>query len=192
MTIDVDIQGREMAVSDRLYEYVEGKASKLDRYINGITEVRVDLAYAKSARSANDRQVAQITIRGKGFILRAEERTDDIYSAFDSAMDKIQRRIEKYKGKRFRGRGDGVSVAEDALRVMAEKEELEEEAVDVPKIIRRKKFSLVPMDEIEAILQMEMLGHEDFFVFYNANTDAVNVLYRRRDGNYGLIETEIG
>lgn len=193
MTIAVDIQGRDLKIDDRLHDYVFEKSSRLDRYINGVSEVRVDLAHVKSARSASDRMVAQITVRGKGFILRAEERADDIYAAFDTAIDKIQRRMEKYKGKRSRGRGTGVSVAEDALRVLATQEgEVEGDVGELAHVVRRKKFSLVPMDENEAILQMDMLGHENFFVFYNANTDSVNVLYRRRDGDYGLIETEIG
>jgi putative sigma-54 modulation protein len=195
MAVEFDIQGRDMEVNDRLYDYVSKKVSKLDRFINGITDGRVDLAYVKSARSATDRQVAQITIRGKGFILRSEERTDDIYSAFDAALDKIERRIKRYKGKRYRGRGDGTSVAEDALKAMAEMEaaiEEEEEEEAFPTIARRKHFMLIPMDETEAILQMELLGHEDFFVFYNVDTDNVNVLYRRRDGTFGLIETEVG
>lgn len=190
MAVDVDVQSREMQVDDRLYDYVTTKVSKLDRYINGITDARVDLAHAKTARSAADRQVAQITIRGKGFILRAEERTDDIYAAFDQALDKIQRRIERFKGKRYRGRGDGTSVAQTALQAIETEERLEDE--EPPAILRRKKFILIPMDEREAIEQMNLLGHEDFFVFFNVDTNAVNVLYRRRDGTYGLIETEIG
>ena len=122
MAVEFEIQGRDMEVNDKLYDYVSKKVSKLDRFINGITDARVDLAYVKSARSATDRQVAQITIRGKGFILRSEERKDDIYSAFDAALDKIERRIKRYKGKRFRGRGDGTSVAEGALQAIAEME----------------------------------------------------------------------
>ena len=197
MAVEFEIQGRDMEVNDRLYDYVSKKVSKLDRFINGITDGRVDLSYVKSARSATDRQVAQITIRGKGFILRSEERTDDIYSAFDAALDKIERRIKRYKGKRYRGRGDGTSVAEDAMKAMADMEaavvvEEEAEEEEFPVIARRKHFMLIPMDETEAILQMELLGHEDFFVFYNVDTDNVNVLYRRRNGTFGLIETEVG
>ena len=191
MTLEVEIKVRDMELNDRLYDYVNKKVSKLDRYINGITDVRVDLAYAKTARNANDRQVAQITLRGKGFVLRSEERTDDIHSAFDLALEKIQRRIERYKGKRYRGRGDGTSVSQAALDEMeAESQALEDEGA--PSIARRKKFVLIPMDEIEAIEQMTLLGHEDFFVFFNVETNSVNVLYLRRDGDYGLIETEIG
>jgi putative sigma-54 modulation protein len=178
-----------MEVTDRIQDYVTKKISKLDRYLTGIEEARVDVAYVKSARSANDRQVAQITVRGKGFILRSEERADDVFAAFDTALDKIQRRIERYKGKRFRGRGDGRSAAEVTP---AETHPVEEETGELgPVIARRKRFMLIPMDENEAIEQMELLGHENFFVFFNVNTNSVNVLYRRRDGTYGLIETEM-
>lgn len=188
MAVQVDIFVKDMDLTDRIREYVTKKVSKLDRYMNGIEQVRVDLAYVKSVRSAKDRQVAQITVRGPRVILRSEERNADMLTAFDMALDKIQRRIERYKGKRFRGRGDGTSlgelVAEQELALLEEESE--------PVIARRKRFVLIPMDEMEAIEQMELLGHEDFFIFYNANTNAVNVLYRRRDGSYGLIETEIG
>ncbi|RPI32839.1 MAG: ribosome-associated translation inhibitor RaiA [Chloroflexota bacterium] len=189
MTVEVDVYGRNMEVTDRIQEYVDKKVSKIDRYLNGIDDVRVDLAYVKSARSADDRQVAQITVRGRGFILRSEERADDIFAALDVALERLQRQIERYKGKRNRGRGDGKSAAEVVEPVMPEEEEGEEE---LPVIARRKRFILTPMDEMEAIEQMSLLGHENFFVFYNANTNVINVLYRRRDGSYGLIEPEIG
>lgn len=183
MTIPVEIFGRSMEVTDRIQDYVTKKVSKLDRYLPGIEEARVDLAYVKSARNSADRQVAQITVRGKGFILRSEERADDIFAAVDTALDKMQRQIERYKGKHYRGRGDGRSAAE------AVAEPVEEETGETPPlIVRRKQFRLAPMDEYEAIEQMQLLGHEDFFIFYNVNTRAVNVLYRRRDGGYGLIE----
>ena len=187
MAFEVDIYGRNLEVSERIHDYVEKKVIKLDRYLTNINEARVDLAYVKSARSATDRQVAQITLRGKGFILRAEERADDIFAAFDSALTKMQRRIERYKGKRYRGRGDGKSVADFVEESV---DDLSDESD--PEIVRRKHFLLHPMDEIEAIEQMSLLGHEDFFVFYNANTNTINVLYKRRDGKYGLIEPEVG
>lgn len=188
MTLDVEITVRNMELTDRVHDYVVKKVSKLDRYLNGIDEARVDLAQAKSARSATDRQVAQITVRGKGFILRAEERSDNIYSAIDTALDKIQRRIYRYKGKRYRGRYDVPEFEEPSQEV----EEIEEEVETIPIIARRKKFSLVPMDEMEAIEQMQLLGHENFFIFYNGNSNSINVLYKRRDGTYGLIEPELG
>ena len=110
MTLDVQVYGRNIEVTDRIQDYVTKKVSKLDRYLTGIEEARVDVAFVKSARSASDRQVAQITVRGKGFILRSEERSDDIFTALDAALEKMQRRIERYKGKHYRGRGDGRSA----------------------------------------------------------------------------------
>jgi len=120
MTLQVDIYSRNMEVTDRIQDYVTKKVSRLDRYLPGIEEARVDLAYVKSARSLSDRQVAQLTVRGKGFILRSEERADDIYAALDTALEKMQRRIERYKGKHYRGRGDGKTAAEAAGVVESE------------------------------------------------------------------------
>lgn len=186
MALDVQVYGRNLEVTDRILEYTKKKVSKLDRFLGDIDEARVDLAYIKSARSAADRQVAQLTVRGKGYILRAEERSDDIFTAFDAALEKLQRQMERFKGKRQKGRGDGKS----ASQVIPDVEE-EEGEEDQSLIVRRKKFVLTPMDEIEALEQMKLLSHEDFFVFFNSVTNSVNVLYLRRDGLYGLIETEI-
>jgi putative sigma-54 modulation protein len=189
MTFEVEVFGRDIEVTDRIHDYVETKVLKLDRYLSEIEEAKIDLEFIKSARNASDRNVAQITIRGKKFILRAEERSDDIFAAFDIALDKIQRRIERYKGKHYRGRGDGKTAADVAV---AEQEAYDDETGEMgPIISRRKTFVLVPMDEMEALEQLQLLGHENFFLFFNANTNAVNVLYRRRDGTYGLIEPEI-
>jgi putative sigma-54 modulation protein len=189
----VEVFGKNMEVSDRIQEYVTKKMTKLDRFLPGIEEARVDVAYEKSARSAADRQVAQITVRGKGFILRSEERSDDIFAAFDNALEKMQRRIERFKGKHYRGRGDGKTLTQTITETAPELVEEVEEVDEVePVIVRRKRFILVPMDENEALEQMNLLGHENFFVFYNVNTNGVNVLYRRRDGSYGLIEAQVG
>jgi putative sigma-54 modulation protein len=185
MALEVQVYGRNLDVTDRILDYTKKKVSKLDRFLGDIDEARVDLAYIKSARSAADRQVAQITVRGKGYILRAEERSDDVFTAFDSALDKLQRQMERYKGKRQKGRGDGTPASE--VIPLAEEEGEEDQSL----IVRRKKFVLTPMDELEALEQMKLLSHEDFFVFFNSVTNSVNVLYLRRDGLYGLIETEI-
>jgi putative sigma-54 modulation protein len=123
MAFQVEITGRNMEVTDRLNDYVTKKVSKLDRYLSGIEEAHIDLAYIKSARSASDRQVAQVTVRGKGFILRSEERADDIFEALDTALEKMQRRIERYKGKHHRGRGDGKTAAEVVPQPAIEEEE---------------------------------------------------------------------
>lgn len=187
MTLDVEITTRNMELTDRIQDYVNKKVSKLDRYLNGIEEARVDLAQVKSARSASDRLVAQITVRGKGFILRSEERADNVYTALDAALEKIQRRIRRYKDKRTRGRQVAASYDEIEFE-----EELEVDEELAPIIARRKHFVMIPMDEMEALEQMNLLGHENFFVFYNGSTNAINVLYKRRDGSFGLIEPVLG
>jgi putative sigma-54 modulation protein len=188
MTLKVEIYHKNIEPTERITEYVNKKVSKLDRYLSDIEEARVDLGYRKSMRNPADRQVAQITLRGPGFILRSEERSDDLFTAIDTAVDRIQRKIERLKGKRVRGRGDGTPASAVSGEVTTAVEEEEE----MPIIARRKEFTLVPMDELEAIEQMKALGHENFFIFFNANTNAINVLYLRRDGTYGLIEPRLG
>ena len=185
MPIAVDIHVREMDLDDRLRDYVNSRVSKLDHYLDILDEANVDLRHARTARSADDRQVAQLTVRGKGVLLRAEERTGDIYASVDAVLAKIQRQIDRYKGRRWRARGDGRKMAE----ILTEKAEEIAEEGDL--IARRKRFHLVPMSEAEAIDQMSLLGYDDFFIFYNGDTSEVNVLYRRRDGTLGLIESEV-
>jgi putative sigma-54 modulation protein len=186
MTLDVKIFVRDIKLTNRIHDYIEKKVSKLDRYLSDINDARVDLAFIKSARDANDRYVAQITIRGKGFVLRAEERSDDIYSAFDMALPKVQRRMRRFKGKHYKQRTEAFENDD----VIADMFDMLEEDVG-PEIVRRKHFMLTPMDELEAIEQMDLLGHELFFIFLNANTGQINVLYKRHDGRYGIIEPEI-
>lgn len=188
MPVKVEINSRNIELSDRLQDYVSKKVSKLDRYLDVIEEAKVDLSYAKSARDAKDRQVAQFTIRGKGVLLRAEERTDDIFASVDAVLDKIYRQIERYKGRRWRKRGIDRAAPESETAATVK----EDVAEDSETIVRRKQFILTPMDINEAIEQMNLLGHNLFFVFLNADTSQTNVLYRRRDGTLGLIETEIG
>jgi len=188
MAQNLEIFGREFEVTDHMRDYVIKKVSKLDRHLDSIDQIRVDLAFVKAARSAADRYVAQMTVYGKGFILRSEERSDDIRTAMDAAMEKLSRQIDRFKDKRKRGRGDGKSAAEVAPEVEPVPEVEPEET---PVIMRRKKFDLIPMAEEEAIEQMKLLGHDNFFVFYNVKAGAVSVLYRRRDGTYGLIEPRV-
>lgn len=189
MTQKIEIVARNMRMTDNLKEYIEKKAVKLERHLQEIEEIRIDVSHAKTARSATDRQVAQMTLHGKGFILRTEERADDIRTAFDTALDKMQRQIERYKGKHYRGRGDGRSAAE----VVDEQIAVDEETGELlPLIARRKKFIVLPMGEEEAVEQMRLLGHDNFFIFFNAEQNSIQVLYRRRNGTYGLIEPVVG
>ena len=155
MASKVVIATKNLELTDRINDHVIKKVAKFDRLINDISEIHVDLSFLKSARSMADRNVSQITIRGKGFILRSEERADDIFSAIDASQDKMQRQIERFKGKHFHGRGDGVPASE-----VTPVEEPTEEENKRPVIARRKTFDLVPMDELEALDQMVLLGHD--------------------------------
>jgi len=183
MTIEVNVFSRNLEVTENLTDQIYRKVSGLDRYLEDIVEARVDLA-STNARSAEERQVVQITVKGKGFILRAEERSADIVTALNIATDTLQRRIKRYKGKRNQRWKQGIDDSEEVI------EEIDE--LEKPVIARRKKFPLRPMDEWEAIEQMELLGHNNFFVFYNAQSESINVLYKRFDGSFGLIQPDIG
>lgn len=183
--MEIVIRGDNVDVTPRLQSYVERKMGRLDRYMPNIVDVQVELSEQRANRDGA-RQVAQVTVRNaRGTILRAEERTTDLFAAIDVVVDKMYRQIERYKGKRQRRSGgqEDFTGLETAV-------ELEEGELATGRVIRRKQFSIVPMYEEEAIEQMELLGH-DFFVFVNADAGGVNVLYRRHDGNYGLLVPEL-
>jgi putative sigma-54 modulation protein len=155
-----------------------------------LTEVRVDLSM-QNTRSAVQRQAAQITIRDdRGTILRAEERDSDMFAAVDAVVDKLYRQIKRYRGKRIKGRrGSGSTVGEMALGEPLPLELEEELIAEEATIVRRKRFPLRPMAPEEAIEQMELLGH-NFYVFFDVADEMVNVVYKRDDGNYGLLQPE--
>lgn len=182
----VVINTKNMELTDRIKEYAEKKVARLERLLPDIESIKFEFSLAKNARNRADREISQLTLTGKGFVLRTEERDADLLTAIDRSVDKMQRQIERFKGKRTRGRGDGTPASE-VIPLPVEPEEEYRSA-----IVRRKSFTLVPMDENEAIEQMALLDHDDFFIFYNANSNAINILYRRRDGDLGLIEPQIG
>jgi putative sigma-54 modulation protein len=191
--MDIRIHARNIDATARLQEHVEKKVSKLDRYLPNIQEVRVDLSIERR-RQGLDQCIAQLTVRNtRGVILRSEEkRQTDIYAALDLALDKMYRQIQRYKGKRKRKGGGRFAPTEAELAAMEPlplEEAPEEESDEKEAIVRRKQVTLVPMSEEEAIAQMELLGH-DFFIFFNAETARIGVLYRREDGNYGVLEPE--
>lgn len=180
--MDLTIKGKNVEVTDRLRDYVEKKIGKLDRYLPSISEAWVELS-SEAAKAAQDRQVCQVTVRSNGTILRAEERSDDMFTSIDTVLDKMYRQIARYKGKR-KNRWRGVSTTPEPLPLELVEEEIEEPPAA---IVRVKRFPIIPMHTDEAVEQMELLGH-DFFVFFNANEGEINVLYRRKDGDYGVIQ----
>ncbi len=187
--MNIQIHARNLDVSNRLQDYVEKKLNRLDRYLPQISEVNIELA-TQHQRKGGDRSIAQLTVRNaRGTILRAEEKNQtDIFAAVDVVVDKIYRQISRYKGKRRRRAGDKFEVVEPELAAAeAVPVEIEDEADEMTEIVRRKRIELIPMNEQEAVDQMDLLGH-DFFVFYNAETGTVSVLYRRENGGYGLLE----
>ncbi|MBN1934231.1 MAG: ribosome-associated translation inhibitor RaiA [Anaerolineae bacterium] len=181
------VQGKGIDVTEHLHDYVEKKLGRLDRYLSTISEVRIELSTEKT-RSSEDRYVTQVTVRTDRTILRAEERTGDIFTSIDMVMDKIKRQIDRYKDKRrSRSRSAAAAMDVEPVELPVALEEEEEQG----RIVRVKRFSVTPMTPEEAVEQMELLGH-DFFVFYNMNEGEINVLYSRRDGNYGLLQPEMG
>jgi putative sigma-54 modulation protein len=187
--MQLTITGKNIEINDTLRNYVEKKIGRLDRYLPNIIDGRVELEKAEGARAAEDRQVAQVTLRTKNAVLRAEEASNDIFTSIDAVVEKMQRQADRYKNKRRSKRIDDAQQAAAATAVL-EAVEAEEETEERAVVSRVKRFQMIPMDEEEAIAQMELLGH-DFYVFYNINHNQINVLYRRRNGQYGLIQPEL-
>lgn len=184
--MQLSITGKNIEINDNLRKYVEKKIGRLDRFLPHIIDGRVELTVAEGARAAEDRQIAQVTLRTKNAILRAEEASSDIFASVDAVFEKMQRQVDRLKGKRWAKRIEGAE-AEPPLAG----ETLEEETADEGAgVVRVKQFRMDPMDEEEAIQQMELLGH-NFYVFFNVNQNQLNVLYRRRSGGYGLIQPEL-
>jgi putative sigma-54 modulation protein len=181
--VELQISSHGIEVTDYLREYIEKKIGRLDRYLPELREARVDLSN-ETTRSAGELQIAQVTLRANGKYIRAEERTHDIFASIDAVLHKLYRQIGRYKGKREdRWRGKGAYQPEPLPLAPEELGDLDE---GPGSIVRRKEFQMFPMDEEEAVEQMELLGH-NFFVFHNVETGEINVLYRRKDGDYGII-----
>jgi putative sigma-54 modulation protein len=188
--MNLDVHGRNIEVTDWIREYVEKKVNRLERFLPQVREARADLVYSDT-RAAADRYTAQLTIWANGQILRAEESTGDIFASIDAIVDKMYRQIDRHKGRRQKNkrRAAAASVAEAELAAVYPTEEEMAENESLGEIVRIKRFMAQPMDAEEAIEQMELLGH-DFFIFYSVADESMNVVYKRRDGNYGLLQPE--
>ncbi|MEH7421496.1 ribosome hibernation-promoting factor, HPF/YfiA family [Bacillus thuringiensis] len=177
-----NIRGENIEVTPALKEYVEKKLSKLERYFDTFPEIKVNL------KVYSDKQRVEVTIPFTDLLLRAEETNSDMYAAIDLVVDKLERQIRKHKTKVNRKLREKGSVKTNFIlpEAVAVLDAVEEDELE---LVRTKRFDLKPMDVEEAILQMDMLGH-NFFVFTNAVTNETNVVYGRKDGKYGLIETK--
>jgi len=177
----LDIYTRNLELTERLRDYVESKIDRFERYLSNIESVRVDLSET-NARNSSRRMVAQITIYVPRAILRAEERSGDIFAAIDAVMDKMYRRVERYKGRKLDRRTSAAQVIAAAM----EQETVEQASIS-PEIVRTKEFEVSSITAHDAIEQMELLGHH-FYVFLDGTDGRLSVVYRREDGNYGLLK----
>ena len=174
----VTVIAKNIDLTPSLKEMVERKISKLERYFEPSVNARATLSVQKN------RQIIEVTIPFNGVILRGEESTDDMYKSIDLVEDKLERQIRKQRTKLSRKNSSG-SLRYPDFNGLDFKEDDEEDS----KIVKTKSFNVKPMSADEAILQMELLGH-NFFVYQDSDTSKVSVMYKRKDGNYGLIEPE--
>lgn len=182
--LNFNIRGENIEVTPAIRDYVESKIEKIERYFSNGVNANANV----NLKVYNDKQTkVEVTIPLKNVTLRAEERHVDMYAAIDLIVDKLERQIRKHKTKvnrKFREReGTGVYFANEVVNGQNASNEEEEFPV-----VRTKQFDLKPMDSEEAILQMNLLGH-DFYIFTDAESNGTNIVYKRRDGKYGLIET---
>ena len=181
--MELQIEAQNMELSPAVQRYIERKLGRLNRHLPSIVASRVEIIEEKT-KSPQQRYVVQITLESRGTILRGEGRGGDLFTAIDKVAEVMDRQIEHHKGKLYeKGRGSSLARSEISEGV---------EAMEPSrKVVKVKRFAVKPMSVAEAVEQMELLGH-DFFLFLNADTNEVNLLYRRKDGNYGQIEPELG
>jgi len=182
--MELQITGKNMELSPAVRQHIERKVGKLNRHLPKIIEFKVEVAEEKT-KSPQQHFVVQATIDSNGTLLRSQERGENLFTAIDKVAEVMSRQIERRKGKLYeKGRGSSLARGEFS------EEAVEEEPVS-KKVVKVKQFAVKPMSVAEAIDQMELLGH-DFFLFFNADDEGLNLLYRRKDGNYGLIKPELG
>jgi putative sigma-54 modulation protein len=180
--VRLQVKGKNVDVTDSLKDYALQKLGKLEKHLNDAARLELELHVEKNP-SISQNQVAEATVWTKGPVLRARESSTDMKASIDQLVEKLERQARRYRDKRRRGpsRGNNDQGLEGIAVVPSE---------ETPVIVKTKQFAIKPMTPEEAVLQLELIGH-DFFVFQNADTNEVNVVYRRRDGNYGLIEPRI-
>lgn len=179
--MELQISGKNIQLMPQVCSYAERKLGKLNRYLPNIIMSSVEISEEKT-KSPQQRFVVQVTVDTGNTLLRGEERGDDLFTAIDKVAKVVSRRIKQYKEKLYeKGRGNSLARSELSEAV---------ETLPAPRVVKVKRFAVKPMSMSEAVEQMELLGH-DFFLFLNSETEELNLLYRRQDGNYGLIEPEL-
>ncbi len=181
--MELQITGQSIEILPTVKDYIEKKFGKLDRHFQNINGTKVELSEQKT-KSQDQRYRVQVTLDANGTLLRAEERAENLLVAIDKVVPVIDRQIERFKGKLYKKGKNGPSIR------TGNTEEVSEKNPPFPELVRTKRFTMKPMSVDDAIEQMELLGH-DFFLFYNSGTKEFNLLYRRKDGNYSIIEPEL-
>jgi putative sigma-54 modulation protein len=185
--VNLTVKGRNLVLTEAISTYAEEKIGRLGRYLTDGSRCEVEIWTEKNP-SISDNQVVEATIFTKGPVIRAREASSDIRASIDLVFDKLERQVKKYRGKLHSHQGPAMGTfAAEGFALPAETEEIEEEPQ--PRIVKTKQFMVKPMTPEEAALQLELVGH-DFFVFTNSESNETAVVYRRRDGNYGLIEAQ--
>jgi putative sigma-54 modulation protein len=187
--VNLTVKGRNLVLTEAISAYAETKLGKLSKYLANSSRCEVELWTEKNPSIA-DNQVVEITIFTKGPVIRAREASPDIYASIDLVFEKIERQVKKYRGKVVSRHQETPKEAltSEGFRILEEPEDAETET-SPPLIVKTKQFMTKPMTPEEAALQLELVGH-DFYVFTNSETNETAVVYRRRDGNYGLIEAQ--
>ena len=192
--MEIQVRGNGVTIDDGLREFVDRRAVRLDRMVDRVVDAKLELR-ALHNRVGPDTTTAQITIRSGRDVLRAEERAADQMVAIDQAFDKLERQIRRVHDKRTRRHAPGQETIRDGVLLPDSSTAIDDpdldEEVNVGDLVRTKRFGLKPMDVEEAIEQMELLGH-DFFLFHYVDEDILSVVYRRRDGTYGLLIPKSG
>jgi putative sigma-54 modulation protein len=192
--MQLQVSGRNLDITEPIREYAERKLARIERHLTEDTRVDLELAIERN-RSISANQHAELTVWTRGPVLRAHEYADDMYAAIDLAVDKLDRQVRRYRERRRHWRPHHQARDIEALLPLSEDDEAasatlangEEPELPIPTIVKTKRFNMKPMHPDEAALQLELVGHA-FYVFLNAESDAVAVIYRRRDGNLGVIE----
>ncbi len=187
--MNLTVKGRNLVLTEAIGAYAEEKLGKLSKYLANSSRCEVELWTEKNPSIA-DNQVVEVTIFTKGPVIRAREASPDIYASIDLVFEKLERQVKKYRGKLVSHYQEAPkeALASEGFKILEEPEEPEAEA-PTPRIVKTKQFMVKPMTPEEAALQLELVGH-DFYVFTNAESNETAVVYRRRDGNYGLIEAQ--
>jgi putative sigma-54 modulation protein len=192
--MQLQVSGRNLDITEPIREYAERKLARIERHLTEDTRVDLELAIERN-RSISANQHAELTVWTKGPVLRAHEYAEDMYAAIDLAVDKLDRQVRRYRERRRHWRPHHQARDMEALLPLSAADEAAsaaqangaEQELPIPTIVKTKRFNMKPMHPDEAALQLELVGHE-FYVFLNAESDAVAVIYRRRDGNLGVIE----